>query len=51
MGLLGFYCIAVEQIDKIDNIRQKYLVGYAVISNNNIVNYWLSLYSKCSPFA
>jgi len=28
-----------------------YQVYCAVISNNNILNYWLSLYSKCLPFA
>jgi len=37
--------IPLNKYTKIDKI-----LDYAAIGNNNILNYWLSLYSKCSPF-
>ena len=36
---------------KLTKIQQKCLVDYPVISSNSILNYWLSLCSKCPPFA
>lgn len=51
MDTLVFTAYPLNKLTIIDKIWHKCVLGYAVIGNNNILNYWLSLCSKCPAFA